>query len=136
MRFEKYLKEKYEGRNRDVEVFVNPTRSEMREAGGSNGQVRFTAIDKEKKLYVFNAGRALHIDVWEDILGKTFAEYTSASNKTVLHAIATFGTKWIMTESDELESGHLDRDDYIRLYKRFKWVEKWISLEEYLMGQE
>ena len=47
-----------------VEVFENPTRSELRDVGG---RFRFIADAKRQKMYIWSAMGAIHADAWLNI---------------------------------------------------------------------
>ncbi|MFA5025399.1 MAG: hypothetical protein WC503_02760 [Candidatus Shapirobacteria bacterium] len=77
MRFLEYLREDFvgylEGYNKTVEVFVDPSQKEMREAAGNGNSVRFIGLNK--KLFVWNSWGLLHDDVAPQIGAEKYKPY-------------------------------------------------------------
>jgi hypothetical protein len=87
MRLSKYLTEKFlntyrwelipsTGIMQDTDVFVNPSRKDIRDAMGNEDQgrqdsVRFIADNKKKVVYVWGAFLGLHEDIWFHINKET-----------------------------------------------------------------
>jgi hypothetical protein len=141
MRLYRYLTEKWIksfkdrdsfGRVRDdiVEVFVNPTKREFRDASGNasfdiqkGNYVRFFADMKRKQIFVWNPN-AIHNDVWKEIGdGRRFGD------ETLLSGVAEMkGGKWVFTDSDEGVRRNLMSFDI----EEWEWANKWIRVTEYL----
>ncbi len=141
MRLYRYLTEKWVksfkdrdsfGRIQDdiIEVFVNPTKREFRDASGNASfdiqkgkYVRFFADMKRKQIFVWNPN-TIHSDTWKEIGdGRKFGD------PTLLSGVAEMkGGKWTFTESDE---------GVRRNFKEFnvedwEWANKWINVTDYL----
>lgn len=73
MRFAKYLQEEYFslvpgfGKRQASEVFVDPSKAEIRFAGGKDKEVRYLIDMKKKKFYVWHGFSALHHRVLTDL---------------------------------------------------------------------
>lgn len=133
MRLLQYLKEEYYARKGRVEVFVNPSNSEMRNCGK---YLRFTAINKEKNVYVWNGNLAIHGEIWYYILEKErrSEEYLDINN--ILYGEAAFDKgSYVMVGSDVLDSEEPSPQKMKSLYNKFKWVEKWITIKSFMFDE-
>ena len=118
----------------------------------SHGEIRFVAVDKSKKVYVWDAYKGIHIDVWILLLGKkeklSLREYNRKKNIDILPGLAKKkGKKWVMVSSDEIDEFFYRRKDpestknlmgYVPekidikvLKKNFQWVNKYIDINSY-----
>jgi len=141
MRLNKYLTEKWKKSFKDrnsfgkltgkiIEVFVNPTKSEFRDAAGNASfdairgkYVRFFADIENRKVYIWDP-EAIHIDVWKQI-----GDGRSYSSTTLLSGAAQMkGGKWKMIDSDEGVRGNLW--DYS--VEDWEWANKWINVTDYM----
>ena len=141
MRLYRYLTEKWiksfkergpfgEKRDDVVEVFVNPTKSEFRDASGNAGfdiqkgkYVRFFADMKKKQVSVWNPN-SIHSDTWREI-----GDGRSFGDPTLLSGVAEMkGGKWKFTDSDEGVRRNLEVFDV----EKWGWANKWINVTDYL----
>lgn len=141
MRFQQFLQEEYYGRSSTqgkAEVFKNPSSKEMKEASESkNYDIRFIAINKEKSVYVWSALQAIHSEIWKNVLKKSNKYYVDAFKGDVLHGVAKqIGGKWTLTSSDILDYSGMSEDEIRALYDKFKWIEKYINIKEYLFSDK
>lgn len=60
---EKYLTS-FKKWNHIIDIYVNPTHSEFNDI---EGEIRFIADATNKKLYIFSAMTAVHMDVWKTL---------------------------------------------------------------------
>jgi len=127
--FEEYVKlvrDPYAGKGTPpVPVFKNPSAKEMREAGGMMGAIRFTADSKTKTLYVWDHS-LIHHHATKGI-GYSYYEY-GADYVLSGTAICNAGGRYSMSGSDTLKP-NLKASE---VFKKFKWVEKWIDIKYYL----
>ena len=140
-RLQKYLlNEKYFGRvdkkygEGSFEVFVNPSTKELKEVDNGDG-VRFTADSKSKRVYVWDADKAIHNSVWDEESSISKGrDFNSASCDEVLHGTCELkGGKFHMDYSDEMEYQESRKDfDVESLLKTFNWVNKYIKIDGYL----
>jgi hypothetical protein len=137
MRLKQYMNEEYLTRlnykGKSFEVFVNPSVKEIKQLDKMDG-VRFTAILKDKKVYVWDSYVAIHNDVWDMETGKG-RNFNSASCEDALHGECEFkGGKYVMNFSDEIHYQlGIGKRFYIRdIIKDFKWVNRYINIEDYL----
>jgi len=141
MRLEQYLQEKYLTRMKGTyssgsfEIFVNPSTKEMREIGGIRGMgLRFTADNVNQKLYIWDADKAVHIDVWEEFskINKGRDYYDVTCCDVIFGQAELKGGKWEMTYSDELTAGS-ERESFNEdVYNNSQWINKYIKVNKYL----
>ena len=85
----------------NVEVFENPTKKEQATArkieGGYTKDLRFIADGTKKRIWVWNAGAALHSDAWD-------------------HIKQTIGDSRRLYKDFELVSGEIDTNDNLNVY--------------------
>jgi hypothetical protein len=139
MRLNKYLTEKWaksfkmKGRGlRDdiLEVFVNPTKSEFRDAAGTNDfdmlkgkWVRFFADMEKRQVHIWNP-EVIHLEAW-----KRFGDSRKFTDVTLVKGVAeNVGGKWVFTESDE----GVERNLRHYSWEDWKWADKWINVTKYL----
>jgi hypothetical protein len=142
MRLQKYLAERWIHSYKDqrggikagqeifVEVFVNPTKGEFKDAAGSTtwdrirGQfVRFFADMKKKKVYIWHP-ESIHSAAWKQI-----GDGRSVADETILAGAAKLERgKWRMADSD---SG-VSRNLYKYRPEDWEWANKWIDVTSYL----
>ncbi len=141
MRLYRYLTEKWIksfkdrdsfGRIQDkvIEVFVNPSKSEFRDAAGSadfdaikGKYVRFFADMKRKQVYIWNP-ESIHGDTWKEIGdGRQFGDPTLLSGVAELKK-----GKCVFTESDEGVRRNFKGFDV----EDWEWANKWINITDYL----
>lgn len=122
MRLYKYIKEEYLTRVKSsiagsAEVFVNPSKKELREIGEV---VRFIADNNTKKIYTWNAVKAFHKQTWRQIKEKSDSRLEI--DPTLLSGTAT--------RSGVIYRAYPEYRDY-QDPKKFKWVRKYsFVLEE------
>lgn len=121
--------------NNSIEIFVNPTRKEMNSIGSK--ELRFTADCSNKKVYVFDGRRVLHVEVWgaykEINKGRDFQE--SSKDGVLFGVCEPIGGKWVMTSSDEIELEerlHQGSWDFTDMLIDFKWVNRYINVDKFL----
>jgi hypothetical protein len=141
MRLYRYLTEKWIksfkdrdsfGRIKDkiIEVFVNPSKKEFRDASGnadfdiiSGKYVRFFADMKKKQVYVWDP-ESIHEDTW-----KEFGDSRHVSDSTLLSGVAQIKKgKWTFIESDEGVKRNLKEFDV----EDWEWANKWINVTDHL----
>jgi hypothetical protein len=138
-RLKQYMNEEYLRRIKNeykdsFEVFVNPSVKEIRQVDDKDG-VRFTADNKTKNVYVWDAYASIHNDVWSHNEINKGRNFNSTSCITVLHGECEFkGGKYVMNFSDEIHyQKGIGKEFYIRdIIKDFKWVNRYINIEGYL----
>jgi len=137
MRLNKYLTEKWKKSFKSirvasgiVEVFVNPSKSEFRDAAGSNkwdglrGKwVRFYADLENRLVYVWHP-EIIHSEVW-----KRIGDSRNYSDDTLMSGVAeNVGGKWTLTETDEGIAKNLYGYDV----RDWEWVNKCINVTKKL----
>lgn len=111
-----------------AEIFVNPSKKEMREVAGPEGQIRFIADAKKGEMYVASE-EALHYDIM-DAIGRPI------QRENALYGIAeNDGGTWYMIEDITLEDliyqGEVEIAEDI-LQNEWGWVERYVEVEGYL----
>lgn len=143
MRLQQYLNDEYDGRFKgkyeSTEIFVNPSKSEFRDAS-KNGEVRFFAYNKTKKFYIWNP-EVLHGDVIHDYIG--ISDWNGRTEDTyflkgqTLQGVARrIGGKWQFYDSDVIgyvisdSSRDFSFDQFIEMLEsKWNWVKKYISFD-------
>jgi hypothetical protein len=121
--------------SKKIEVLEIPpdSMSDIKELNASS--IRFTAIKKTKKLYVWNAYEVNHQKVWNGIF-KT--GYSSIPNTQVLQGAAVkIGNKWEMSVWDDYEWMDYEVRENLDvkvadIIKGFKWVNPYIKINKLL----
>ena len=116
MRLKRYLADEYIGNfehfGNYIEIFKNPTRKEMLDAGStkslshdpSGKNVRFIIDMKNKDIYVWNPN-SYHVDAAVAITKEIGGDAETFMSGTGVPGVATFqGGKWVMTAADEMDS--------------------------------
>lgn len=117
------LDEKYALRIRDAEIFVNPSKKEMAQILRNTDEVRFTAFNKPKKIYVWNAFLALH----DEVAGK-IGKLGWRSDTDRLEGIAKrMHGKLVANRSDQLYYLLNDDPDTMEeiFSKDWSWIKKY-----------
>lgn len=139
MRLNKYLTEKWaksfkiRGVNLTddiLEVFVNPTKSEFKDAAGTNtwdmlkGKwVRFIADIENRQVHVWNP-EVIHLSVWTRI-----GDSRNFDDETLLSGVAQIkGGKWTLIESDE----GVERNLRNYSWEDWQWADRWINVTKFL----
>jgi hypothetical protein len=100
---------------KSAEIFVNPSKKELRDAGEA---IRFIADNKNKKLYVWNATHAFHKETWKSI---------KKDNRLEIDTTLCLGTA---VKRGAIYKGYPEYTDY-QNPKDFMWIEKYnILLDE------
>jgi hypothetical protein len=110
-------------------IFLNPTRSELRELGDT---IRFIADSGEKKIYVGNARVVCHQDI-NDFLGLKIGP------THLLGYAERKGEKYVLMGSAELGCRldyvniHNEYSEYIKTFfaQDWSWVNRYIDIEPY-----
>ena len=135
------IKAKY-GRREPIEVYVNPTYRDFIEAAPKPPhEVRFIAVGKTKKVYIFDANAGIHSEIAIDIGLYTYDEGWAGSfdykNKVLMGVAKQEGERWRMVNSDSLSywiSSYPDietwQKSYLHLFyeEDWSWVNKWIDV--------
>jgi hypothetical protein len=58
-----YVKSSYLTSRNPAEIFIDPSKAEIRSAGGKDKEVRFIVDSRKKKFYVWHGFSVLHFDV-------------------------------------------------------------------------
>lgn len=138
MRLQKYLQEEYLTRmkkyNESVEIFVNPSFKEMREASTTSYGICFIADSKTKKVYVWDSENTIyHQEVCRELnLGSLKIGALS------MRLLAGYADQ----NGNKFEMGSVDGDGYVddaivdngldKILNNFKWVDKYINITKYL----
>jgi hypothetical protein len=100
--------------------------------------IRFTVINKTKKLYVWDAYLANHNAVWDKLINKS-KPYSCTPNTNVLQGMAKKKSgKWEMSQWDDYQwMSHEDSTspDLVSIedmIKAFKWVDRYINVTKLL----
>ena len=133
----KYIKEEYLMRGKDdyknsYEIFINPSQKEMRELDEGTG-IRFIADSRDKNIYAWNSMAAIHVTSWKQIKPKENGK-TLSQRGIILEGIATKKPgKYKMIISDQIDAyfGY-EKDDLEEFRKKFKWVNKYINIDDTL----
>jgi len=142
MKLKQYINEEYYKRvkvnGRSIEVFINPSKKERKEAADKHNSIRFIADNKTKKVYVWNVYRAVHMEMYKALsLGNDFQNDTF--KRKIIPGIADVlnSGKSIMYSSDWLgdfffrtEYG-LTIKDLEKVHKDFQWVNTYIDINAY-----
>jgi|WetSurMetagenome_2_1015567.scaffolds.fasta_scaffold39431_3 hypothetical protein len=127
------------GRKEPIEVYVNPTYRDFIEASPQKPhEVRFVAVGKQNKVYIFDAAVAIHSEV-TPVLGISgeWAETFNYKNKVLLGTAKQVGDKWVMNGSDsvlywinyypEIETW---QKSYLHMFyeEDWSWVNKYIDV--------
>ena len=130
MRLKQYINELYGGpKNNRYEILVNPSKKEIMSIDKGSG-IRFIADSKDKKVYVWEVYRNTHIEAWNKYIKPGDEEDNLAKKGIILEGIAEKkGGRYKMVESDQIDAyfGY-ETDSLKELQKRFKWVDKYISV--------
>ena len=110
MRLKQYLNEEYltriKGIGGSTEVFIDPSRRDLRDL---SELIRIIADNRSKSIYVWDATKALHKEVWRQIKGKdsrleidpTLLAATGTKKGNMYHIFPEYGEqnpkdfKWI-----------------------------------------
>jgi hypothetical protein len=120
-----YTKDRY------IEVFVNPSKAELRKIG--KGNVRFVADSENKKVYAWDANY-LHDVVWEKIIAPKIHDGRRYDDETLLRAGAKNGD---FTEFDgnDFDKCHDDLASIIFADRdHWRWVSKYIDGLEHIIS--
>lgn len=141
MRLQYYLNDEYSGRFKgrwgdSTEIFVNPSKSEIRDAS-KNGIVRFFAYNKTKKFYVWNP-EVLHGEVVKDHIdisgwnGNMEDDYF-LKGLTLQGTAKIIGGKLQFYDSDVIDfhiGKTMEFSDFLEmLQSKWKWVNKWMGFD-------
>jgi hypothetical protein len=105
------------------EVFVNPSNSELNDAGGSDKIVRFIADSKAKKLYVWYYKGGYHQDVDEEFAGST---ESGLDDFDALWGVAKKEKgKWyfFVSDSQGFPTGSIHSDNIKKWTDKYKWLQ-------------
>jgi hypothetical protein len=124
MRLQRYLNEKYFGTVRtftppagDYEIFVNPSKKEMREATDEDGGYRYIIDFKRKKVWMWNAN-AIHMDIFNVV-----DEIKPDDDLALLFTGDFDGKKY---NSDTLNM-YDEKDAKALLNQDWKWVDRYLD---------
>lgn len=135
MKFQRYLNEKYFGTMRtfsgynsgDYDIFINPSKKEIKEAIGDSAGYRYTIDFKNKKVYVFSAN-AVHADLFNVI--DELPTYFMYWNGDRTHSFIFTGA---------VEKGNAHYSDALAIYagddlralleQDWKWVNKYLDVK-------
>lgn len=129
-------------RNEPIEVYVNPTFKDFMEASPQKPhEVRFIAVGKTKKVYIFNASSAIHSEVAKDIglygQDEGWAGTFNLKNRVLLGNAKQVGEHWVMDNSDSLlywinayPSIEIWQKSYLHFFDQedWSWINKWIDV--------
>ena len=108
-----------------VEIFYNPTPSEMREIQRSYGMgaIRFIADDRTKKIYMWNAELMLHLQAWMKIKSEV------GDNRRLYSTFTLMSGEYYKDGSYDWYSMTLnDQDDLTLMYVAdWSWTDKFIK---------
>ena len=130
MRLKRYIEEEWATRvdsiKKDVDIFVNPDKKDLREIGK---ECRFIAYNNRKKLYVWDANKSFHYDVYKMLFGN---KASMMSFDECMEGVAEKqGMKWKMTGSDRYDDWSDEEYSPDKMLKWYSWVNKWINIKEY-----
>ena len=121
---EKYLTA-YKNYGKVIEIWVNPTKKEMLDAGGEISKLRFIADSRTKKIYFANAWDSMHVDMWSQIKKETGKRTPSSPYNGMLMVGSMMPDKGYVY-LDELIQAY-SRDEYILWLKQdWLWTQKWL----------
>lgn len=118
------------GKVKSYEVFLNPSKKEMKELPVN---IRFIAHIKEKKIYVWDAFAGLHDDVWQELRHKDLRADIS-SGKIIAGTIEDRGIgKYELIEWDGDEHmitfiNKLDINGLDKFANKIKWIDKYFDI--------
>jgi hypothetical protein len=110
-------KEKY------VEIFINPTKSEIKKIPKKDNEVRFIADSKKKNVYVWDGYSAIHDQVWK-VLKNELKDNRKLEDRTLLMGGAINGK--FEANVDWEGFTHCDYDDvFYENGDYWRWLEKY-----------
>lgn len=106
-----------------VEVYCNPTLQEMLEAGD---EIRFIARNRQKRLIISNADKALHYEIASQL------QIPTKVDEDVWGTAERVGRTYKMIESDEIDASketarQLSKYDWSWVEKKIKGITKYIQ---------
>jgi hypothetical protein len=120
----------FKHKNDYVEVFANPDKKELRDAGES---IRFSANDCNKTVYVWGANLALHFEARAKAKLPKCGENLVYWWTGILEGVArSFGTEYVMSSSDCFSQGFMEYRDEKRMGRRDNSVAILYSLADIL----
>ena len=133
MRLKKYINELWVVGK--IEVIEIPPMS-MRDMKAK--VVRFTIINKNKMIYVWDAKKAIHDTIWYHIRSDKQTYMPDDPNTSILNGIAKkIKGRWTMVESDQytrygdLDYMELSKSELKKYNKAFKWVDNNINISNF-----
>jgi len=147
MRLQSYLQEEYltrisqvvrRGTDKSFEVFVNPSKKELRKLKTKDGDfvVRWIADVKKEKLYVWNGDGPLHDSAWLQI-NSGYLKKDIRKGSVVAGIGVREGNEWVNYEGD----GEMLTNEYITslkvkevvdFIKKLKWIDNYITFTSWV----
>jgi hypothetical protein len=99
--------------------------------------IRFTAINKGKKLYLWSALNANHNDVWFDLIGKGKKYPSDPNTKSLQGQAKKVSGKWVMHIWDDGDfyedwGKKISRE---KMAKSYKWVDTYINVTDHILDE-
>ena len=127
MRLLRFLLERYDGRIKQTEFFVNPSQREFREL--NTDTIRFIAFPDKREVYIFNGNKVIHSEVMA-----AYFKLPWANRYSYLFGVAELkGGKAVMVSSDEFEASKLNtKSRWCKTLRQdWTWLERYISVKEW-----
>jgi len=130
MRFRQYMNEEwfetYTGRK--YEVLKNPSTRDMNKLLKGSDDARFIMDRSKKNVWVWNAKRAIHQTVYNNLF---------ITGKSIFGIAQRIKGKWSMVESDEMENyikhQHWEYKDVIEeILNTYLWANKCIDIKHFI----
>ena len=121
--------------NGTLEIFVNPTKREMKDITDKHRNLRFIADSKKRKMYVFPSN-ALHRRTWDEhiapVIGdsrRMYADETLFGGAIEGTTIINYGVQDGLYPNDVLAEWVLHPDVW-------KFAQKWFDIQGWIEDQE
>jgi hypothetical protein len=133
----------FKNRGHYVEIFVNPSRKEMSEIGSD---IRFIADDETRKVYIWDAEKAFHLDIYyysEERFSKTGKSVKIEEDEPLYsNLLEGIGIRksgdYVMIESHALDGfgreGFPGTEAFLEdfLGRNWSWVDRYVRVTPYI----
>jgi len=134
MLVEKYVTA-YKKWDNTIEVFVNPTKRELRDTVNSVGELRFIADSKNKKVYVFPR-RSMHAETWNNHISKEIGDSRRMYADETLFGGAIEGGKVVNWGFEDNLYNNNVLAEWILHPDVWKFAQKWFDIQGWIEEQE
>jgi len=119
-----------------IEIFVNPTKREIKDTMGDNrGQLRFIADSKNKKVYIFPRS-SMHATTWNEHISKAigdkrrmYADETLFGGALENNSVENWGFQDGLYQPEILA-------EWVLHPEIWKFAQKWFDIQGWIADQE